>query len=122
MSATSSNAEFADRFDVITRPETISQSGRSIPSQVRVPGIYGTIYATGDNSLTRVADFEHGRKTLTICTKHRLQMAAPGFQPDVVLYRGNQFVVTNVKDWSPYGAGYIEAECSSILALDAPPQ
>jgi galactose-6-phosphate isomerase len=114
--------EFADRFDVIRRPEGISQSGRSTVSQVTVPGLYGTIYATGDNSLTRVADFEHGRKTLTICTKYRLQQAAPGYQPDLVLYRGNQFVVTNVKDWSPYGAGFIEAECSSILAIEAPPQ
>jgi hypothetical protein len=115
-------AEFADRFDVIRRPETISQSGRSVPSQVTVAGLLGTIYPTGDNSLVRQTDYQLGRKTLTIVTPYRLQMAAPGYQPDLVLYRGNQYVVSAIEDFSQYGAGFIVAEVSSILAIDAPPQ
>jgi galactose-6-phosphate isomerase len=114
--------ELSDRFDVIRRPEVISQSGRSVTTQVTVPGLLGTIYPSGDNSLVRQADYELGRKTLTICTTYRLQQAAPKHQPDLVLYRGNQYVVSNVKDWSPFGAGFVEAECSSIIPIDAPPQ
>jgi hypothetical protein len=115
-------AEFSDRFDVIRRPETITQSGRSAASQVTVRDLLGTIYPSGDNSLVRQADYEHGRKTLTIVTPYRLQQAAPGHQPDLVLYRGNQFVVSSVEDYSQYGAGIIVAEVSSILAIDTPPQ
>jgi galactose-6-phosphate isomerase len=114
--------EFSDRFDVIRRPETISQTGRSVTSQVTVPGLLGTIYPTDNNSLVRQADYELGRKTLTVATKYPLQMAAPGYQPDLVLYRGNQFVVSSIKDFSAYGEGFIEAECSSIIAIDTPPQ
>ena len=114
--------EFSDRFDVVRRAETITQSGRSSITQVIVAGILGTIYATGDNRLQRQADYELGNKTLTICTKYRLQMAAPKQQPDVVLYRGNQYLVSNVEDFSQYGDGFVVAECSSIKAIDAPPQ
>jgi galactose-6-phosphate isomerase len=114
--------EFADRFDIIRRPETLSQSGRSVTSQVTVPGLLGTIYPTGDQSLVRQADYQTGRRTITVVTNYRLQQEAPGYQPDLVLYRGNQFLVREIKDFSQYGQGFIEAECSSIIAIDAPPQ
>jgi galactose-6-phosphate isomerase len=113
--------EFADMFQVLRRPETISQSGRSVTSQVTKTA-YGTIVPTGDNSLVRQADYELGRRTITVYTTQRLQMAAPGYQPDLILYRGNQYVVSNIEDFSAFGAGFIAAECSSILAIDTPPQ
>jgi galactose-6-phosphate isomerase len=113
--------EFADRFDVIRRPETIAPSGRSFTTQVTGTGV-GTFYPTGDNSLVRQADYELGRKTLTCVTKYRLQQAAPGYQPDVVLYRGNQFVVSSIEDFSQYGEGFVAAQLSSISGIDAPPQ
>jgi galactose-6-phosphate isomerase len=114
-------AEFADRFDVVRRPETISESGRSSTTQVTATA-FGTVYPTGDNSLVRQADYELGRKTLTVVTPYRLQQAAPGYQPDVVLYRGNQYVVSALEDFSQYGAGFVVAQLSSISAIDAPPQ
>jgi galactose-6-phosphate isomerase len=113
--------EFSDTFQIVRRPETISQSGRSVTSQV-IATATGTIYPTGDNSLVRQADYELGRRTITCVTNYRLQMAAPGYQPDLVLYRGNQYVVSTVEDFSAFGAGFVVAECSSIIAIDAPPQ
>jgi hypothetical protein len=114
-------AEFSDRFDVLRRPETVSEFGRSVTSQVTASAV-GTIYPTGDNSLVRQADFEISRKTLTCVTPYRLQQAAPGFQPDLVLYRGNQYVVSAVEDYSQYGAGFVVAQLSSVIAIDTPPQ
>ena len=113
--------EFGDRFDVLRRPETINAFGRSVTSQVTATA-YGTIYPTGDNSLVRQTDYELGRKTLTIVTPYRLRQAAPGYQPDLILYRGNEYVVSKIEDYSQYGAGLIVAEVSSILATDPPPQ
>jgi|KBSMisStandDraft_5_1062788.scaffolds.fasta_scaffold218774_4 hypothetical protein len=113
--------EFSDRFDVLRRPETLDHHGRSATSQV-VASARGTIYPTGDNSLVRMADFEAGRKTLTIVTTYRLQQASPGHQPDLILYRGTEYVISRVEDYSQYGAGFIVAEASSILATPSPPQ
>lgn len=113
------SAQLADRFDVIRRPEAISEYGRSVTSQV-VATARGTLYPTGDNSLVRQSDYELGRKTLTCVTTYRLQIAAPDHQPDLVLYRGNTYVVTAVEDYSPYG--FVVAQLSSIRAIDEPPQ
>jgi hypothetical protein len=113
--------EFSDRFDVVRRPETITQTGRSVTSQVTATA-YGTLYPTGDNNLVRQADYELGRRTLTCVTTYRLQQAVQGHQPDLVLYRGNQYVVSSCEDFSQYGAGFVVAQLSSILAIDAPPQ
>jgi hypothetical protein len=111
--------EFSDSFEIMRRPESISQYGRSVTTQV-IATAAGTIYPTGDNSLVRQSDFEMSRKTLTCVTTYRLQQAAPGFQPDLVLYRGNTYVVSSVEDYSQYGAGFIVAQLSSILAIDQP--
>ena len=113
--------EFSDRFDVIRRAEAISQTGRSVTTQVTATA-QGTIYSTGDNSLQRQADYQASKRTITVVTPYRLQMNSPGFQPDWILYRGNQYVVSNIEDFSAFGAGFVVAECSSILADDAPPQ
>jgi hypothetical protein len=113
---------FASRFDVLRRPETITEFGRSATEQVVARGKYGTFYPTGDNRLVRQSDYEHGRKTLTCVTTYRLQQASPGFQPDVVLYRGNRYIVVEVRDFGEYGAGFVEAQLSSTLAQDAPSQ
>jgi hypothetical protein len=113
--------EFSDRFDVISRAETITEFGRSTVTQVTATAL-GTIYPTGDNSLVRQGDYEMGRKTLTCVTPYRLKQAAPGYQPDLVLYRGNQYLVSSVEDYSQYGAGFVVAILSSTLAQDIPPQ
>ena len=85
--------EFSDDFQVLRRAETIDALGRSTTAQV-IASARGTIYPTGDNSLVRQDDYEAGKRTLTIVTPYRLQGPAPGFQPDLILYRGNQYVVS----------------------------
>lgn len=115
-------AEFGDTFQVQRRPETVNQFGRSTVTNPQALTQVGTIYPTGDNDLVRQEDQQHGRKTLTIVTPYRLRTASPGAQPDFVYYRGNIFVVSQVRDYTQYGAGFVEAICSSIEAIEAPPQ
>jgi galactose-6-phosphate isomerase len=114
-------AEFSDAFEVVRRPEQISQFGRVELNGSTIVA-YGTIYPTGDNSLVRKDDHQRAAKTLTVVTPFRLHMSAPGMQPDLILYRGNTFIVSAVRDYTQFGAGFIEAECSSIEAQDLPPQ
>ena len=116
-------AEFSDTFEVLRRPEVISEHGRAYIRRGDAPQIaVGTIYPTGDNSLVRQEDYQTGAKTITVVTPFRLRTASEGFQPDYLMYRSTMYIVKKVNDWSPYGAGFIEAECSSVLSQDAPPQ
>jgi hypothetical protein len=113
--------EFADWFQVMSRPETITEFGRSSTSQV-IAQAQGTIYPTGDNALVRQADYETNRKTITIVTPYRLKGASPGFQPDQIMYRGTLYVVSNVEDYSQYGQGIVVAQCSTTVAVPNAPQ
>lgn len=115
-------AEFGDTFDVLRRPEQITQFGRvTLGPEVRATMV-GTIYPTGDNSLVRQEDFQRGAKTLTIVTPYRLRTGGPGYQPDFVMYRSVVYVVRSVEDYTQYGAGFVAAECSSIESIESPPQ
>jgi galactose-6-phosphate isomerase len=115
-------AEFADTFQVLRRIEVVDGSGRSITTTEVIATPLGTIYPTGDNGLTREAEYEAGHKSLTIVTPYRLQGPAPGFQPDLIEYRGNEFVITDIEDYSQYGAGFVVAQATSIEAIQSPPQ
>jgi hypothetical protein len=55
-------------------------------------------------------------------TKFRLQGPSLGFQPDTVIWRGNEFIVRAIDDYSAYGAGFVQALASSVEVLDRPPQ
>src|SRR5215831_6705851 len=96
-------AEFSDTFQVIRRPETIDYHGRVDIIEAPPVAVLGTIYPTGDNSLVRQSDFERGSETYTCVTPFRLRQAGPGHQPDMILYRGDVFIVTEVEDYSQYG-------------------
>lgn len=113
--------DFADRFQVVRRAETITQLGRSAVLNAPIEAT-GVLYPTGDNSLVRQEDQQHGVKTLTCVTPFRLRQAAPGYQPDLVIFRGVTFVVRAVEDYAQFGAGFVVAQCSSLETIDAPPQ
>lgn len=113
--------EFADRFTVVRRAEQISGFGRSERVPERFPRIVGSIYPSGDNSLLRAEDQQHGRKTITVVSRFRLQMAAPGYQPDIVIWGGDQYLVRSIQDFSRFGGGMIVAECSSMDSIDMQP-
>lgn len=87
----------------------------------------GSIMPVGNNSLLREESFQTQAKTLQVISTFRLQGEVENgqrqrHQPDLVYWGGDYFLVRMIKDWSRYGAGMIEAECSSINYTDhAPP-
>jgi hypothetical protein len=111
----------ADRFTVIRRAETINGNGRSELITSTIPNLIGAVYPTGDNSLVRTEDYQISRKTLTVVTSFRLQLSAPGYQPDIVVWNGDNFIVRALQDYSGFGSGMIVAECTSIDSQDNPP-
>ena len=108
-------------FDVIRRAETINGVGRSEVTPTLIPNLVGAIYPTGDNSLVRTEDYQLSRKTITVVTTFRLMETAPGYQPDLVFWHGDSFIVRDLNDYSAWGSGFVEAECTSIDLQDLPP-
>lgn len=114
-----------ERFTVMRRQETVNNLGKSVITATSVTAI-GSVVPTGDNSLVREEAFQTQAKTIKVTTKFRLRgvskdAGALNYQPDIVVWKGNNYLVRTVDDYTQYGAGMVEAECSSIDLVDQAP-
>lgn len=115
-----------EAFQVIRRLETVDGNGRGSTTNTTYAA-FGSVTPTGDNSLVREDAFQSQAKTIKVVTNFALQGMAEDaqgnkYQPDLVLWKGDYYLVRTVNDYSSYGAGMIEAECSSIDWDDEPPK
>jgi uncharacterized membrane protein len=112
-------------FAVNRRVQTVGINGRvSIIAQA-FAGVFGVIYPSDNNELQRLADLQVTGKTITVITRFALRSEAETsgteYQPDIVVWRGDNFLVKHVEDWSSFGPGFVLAICTSIDLVDMPP-
>jgi len=120
-----------ESFIVIRRQEIVGDNGVSVltATSLPLPGdapIVGSITPTGDNSLVRQEAYQTQANTILVITPFRLRgpskdSGGASFQPDVVVWNGNHFVVKTLNEWTSFGAGFVEAECSSIDLIELAP-
>jgi hypothetical protein len=110
-------------FSVIRRAETVNNYGETTTTDTVIPNCIGAIFPTGDNSLVREEGYTTKSATITVVTTFFLRgaskQAGANYQPDIVLWNGDHYLVSTVNDYSQYGAGMIEAEC---IATEFVPQ
>ena len=103
-------------FQVIRRQQTVNGYGETVLTQTTLDAV-GAVYPTGDNRLQRQADFSTQADTITVVTRFRLRGASKSggdaYQPDIVLWNGNHYVVADINQYTNYGAGFIEAQCTA---------
>ena len=109
-------------FTVIRRRELINTSGQGViacPPEI-IPHVFGQVSPTGDNSLVREVAFQTQMKTIQVITQFRLRGATvepttnQQFQPDLIKWRGDHFIVNVVDEFTQYGNGLIVAQCTEI--------
>jgi hypothetical protein len=136
------SAYLADSFTVLRRTQTVNDFGiASVASQTITP-VYGVVAPSNENELNRFPDLEVQSKAITVVTSFALRgesetggttfgaglYNADGygegseFQPDIVVWNGNNFIVRALDDWSQYAAGFVLAICTSIDLVDQPPK
>lgn len=130
-------------FSIVRRREYINEHGEQLLVAVQVTGVIGQVSPTANNSLVRDAAFSSQQETIKVITAYRLrgagrapgsrpalawddgidwdqtgffwdQSVAPIYQPDLVLWHGDYYIVQSINDYTPYGAGFLECECTSI--------
>lgn len=107
-----------DRFSVIRRRETINGFGESEKGHVVFDGVVGSVQPTGNNSLLREEAFQASAKTIKVITRFRLYSAQRdeagfNYQPDLIYWGSNYYLVRILNDFTAFGAGFVEAECLS---------
>lgn len=112
-------------FAVIRRPDVVGSDGVTTIGSTQLQAV-GQITPTGANSMLREEAFTSATKTIRVMTTFMLRGPSrdptmQNFQPDLVVWRGDSYIVRTIDDFSRYGAGMIIAECSSIDYVENAP-
>lgn len=110
--------DFADSFSVRRRSDVIDTHGRSVPTEQVFAGVIGVVTANSPSDLDRKEDYQTMSRSITIVCKFSLRGETTSFQPDIVVWRGSNFLVKHVDLYPHFGAGFFQAECSSMDKTD----
>lgn len=109
----------ADRFTVKRRAETISDKGRTQMATTNLLAV-GVIASAGPNDLMRLDDSQRMGRVLSVVTRFRLIGPAPGKQPDIISWQGDDYIVITVDPYPQYGQGFVQAIIGSVNVTDQP--
>jgi hypothetical protein len=106
---------------VTRRQDVIGANGRTTPSTTTFP-IIASVQPTSSNSLVREEAYQSKTKSIKVITATPLygpeQAAGTNYQPDLITWHGDSFIVRAIDDFSNFGGGMISAECTSIDLVD----
>lgn len=113
-------------FTVIRRRGQVNSSGQGVPAQPPeiITPVYGQVTPLGDNSLLREVTFQTQQKGVQVITQFRLRGATAElttgqqFQPDLVFWKNDYFIVSTVNEFTQYGGGLVVAECVELDYTD----
>ena len=110
----------ADTFQVWRRKETVSGYGRSSTS-VLVLDAVGVITAATEDDLDRADDRQTMQRSIIVVSKFPLRGPAPGYQPDLILWNGDYYVVEKIDPYVRFGPGFVQAQAQEFDYVGEPP-
>lgn len=113
-------------FGVVRRTETVNNFGESVKGAQVFDGLFGACQPLGDNSLLREEQYTTGKNGLTVWSNFRMFNASRTllgvtYQPDLILFDGNYYIVRLLNEWTQWGAGFTMAECIGFDYVQTPP-
>jgi galactose-6-phosphate isomerase len=100
---------FADDTLICTRNrQTMGQDGRAIDSGVPIP-FSGVVTPASGQQLSRKPEGESMRGSISIITRFVLFSGKSGYSADIVTWNGVQYTVSDILDYSRFGAGFVQA-------------
>lgn len=109
--------DFTDRFTVDRRVETVDTHGRSVVGHEYFHET-GVVTAVSPNDLQRQEGYQAMSRSISIVCKFNLHGETSGMQPDIVVWRGSNYLVKHVDPYPQFGVGFFQAECSSMDRVD----
>ncbi len=110
---------FCVQLSITRRAATVGTDGLAIITDTTLTP-HGVVTAGSVEPFVRDPDFEHAKNNITVhAYNFRLLDPTDGYQPDIVNYEGNQYVVRKSYNWSSYGAGFTAADCEMLGLVNA---
>lgn len=105
--------DFMDALVCERNAQTVGSNGRAVDTTTTTT-FYGVVTSNTGSILERIAEGERIKDSITIHTQFQLIDGQTGFDADIVQWRGKRYTVTNVNDYSHFGAGFVCANCDLI--------
>lgn len=118
VSSVLTDPDFADVISVTRRVQVVSNTGRVSTTDTVFPRLLGVVTMANPSDLDRGDDMQSNTRTIQLVLKFPLCGVSTGNQPDVVTWRGDNYVVRHVDLYPQFGAGFYQAECESIDKTD----
>lgn len=109
--------EFTDNYVIQRNVETVDAHGRTVITPSSIPS-FGVVCMASGSDLRRYPELELLERVLSIVTKTRLQSAVKGSQPDIIVWRGDNYVVKAIDLYPQYGQGFYQVLAASIDLMD----
>lgn len=111
---------FASAVSVLRRREVVTTKGRVTVSTTTFPRVVGVLTMASPNDLKRLDDQQRTLRTISFVTKFPLRATAKGYQPDLIQWFGDNFIVQLLEPYPRFGAGFYQAIATSIDSQDEP--
>ncbi len=108
---------YMDPFTVIRRPEQVV-NGRTVVNPQTVKGLWGTFCSASPADLATLGDARVFERAFSIVTKAHLKGAEVGYQPDLVVWLGSQYVVARVEPYPHLGSGFFQVIAVSTTSQE----
>ena len=112
--------DLSDTFSVRRRAESVNEKGRTEVVPEMHEGLIGVVTPMDPAKLDRRDDGQIAERAIRVSTPFALRGASFGFQPDVIVYDGTEYLVVKVKSLRRFGAGFYKAEAASFRITDNP--
>lgn len=113
--------EFCEVLTVQRRAESLLKGRSTLTVTTISPAPVGVVIPQNDSPMVRGPDQQSLPRLIQVHTPFRLRGISTGFQPDLITWKGAPYVVNKVQDFSSYGQGFIQADCSSEASTEPPP-
>ena len=111
--------DFVDTFTVIRRAEGVSDKGRAILTLEGIAAV-GVVTMAGPNDLRRLPEAQLQDRTLSIVSKFAFFGASVGYQPDLIQWRNDLYIVSVLDLYPQFGRGFTQVIAPSIDLQDVP--
>lgn len=107
---------FLEDFSVIRRHERIVD-GRTVVTPTTFEA-YGTICAATPNQLNNLPEGRSAERGISVVTQLHLKCAEAGYQPDLLVWRGSQYLVTAIDNYPHIGVGFFQIVAVSTTSQE----
>jgi len=105
----------------VERRSTTTLKGRTQMTSTLFENVRAVVSVASPTDLDRLGDIQVMGLHLSIVTEFKLHSAVRGFQPDLIEWRDNTFLVKSVEPYPQYGPGFYQVIVGSSESTLTPP-